>query len=264
MKERTFILFILVALFTLPSIQAQPSVYYSDTTGVVGDTVTIEVRGKGMTSLVAAQFPIIFDEEVLEFTGIRNFSLPIMPGRSDSIYFGFLGVDTGTVVFVWDDPNLFGAPVEENQLWFELSFKIKGTPGDSSMIYSDDEVKDIEAGDANGIFSDFVIEPGKVNVKDTETSTNNQLVHTNQIQLFQNTPNPFRNHTSIPFSLRTATDVVFLVYDAQGNRILKKEGSYGAGTHQLTLSNEDLPTAGAYWYELRTERTSQTRKLILQ
>ncbi len=74
-------------------------------------------------------------------------------------------------------------------------------------------------------------------------------------------PNPFRNRTTISYSMQQPEPVRVALYDALG-RIVKSidEGMRPAGTYELLIDANDLP-AGTYFYEVQTPTTRKARSL---
>jgi flagellar hook assembly protein FlgD len=85
--------------------------------------------------------------------------------------------------------------------------------------------------------------------------------------LFANAPNPFRESTSIGYSLPWESEVELRVYDVLGRVVATLEsGTRGAGRHSLEWNargEDGQPVAaGIYFYELNAGGTSETRKMI--
>ena len=86
---------------------------------------------------------------------------------------------------------------------------------------------------------------------------------TARVALDQNHPNPFRDHSTITFSLLSGQHVQLELYDASGRRIRTlAEGSYGPGSHQVGVEAEDLEP-GVYSYRLKAGNDSAIRKMII-
>ncbi|MCB9466381.1 MAG: T9SS type A sorting domain-containing protein [Candidatus Eisenbacteria bacterium] len=73
-------------------------------------------------------------------------------------------------------------------------------------------------------------------------------------------PNPFRESTSLSFTLRQATPIVMTVHDAAGREVLRlAEGERGPGFHRVRLEADRL-AVGTYLVRLTTpEGTTSTR-----
>jgi hypothetical protein len=75
-------------------------------------------------------------------------------------------------------------------------------------------------------------------------------------------PNPFRDATTLTFSLPTADQVRLEVFDALGRRVATvEEGTRSAGTHEVTFTARALPP-GLYLVRLTAGSQTATRRLI--
>ncbi|HDG68003.1 MAG TPA: T9SS type A sorting domain-containing protein, partial [candidate division Zixibacteria bacterium] len=86
--------------------------------------------------------------------------------------------------------------------------------------------------------------------------------------LLQNTPNPFNASTEIQFALPTDGKVTLEVLDMSG-RVVRTlvDGEMGAGFHRVVWDGKDKSghevSSGVYFYRLKTDNLTQTRKMIL-
>jgi hypothetical protein len=85
----------------------------------------------------------------------------------------------------------------------------------------------------------------------------------NLLQLGQNNPNPFPNSTIISYSIQMNSQVQLIIYDLLGNPVLNlDQGFKNAGNHIITLDGTGL-AEGIYFYQLKTNLGSETRKMVL-
>ncbi len=99
--------------------------------------------------------------------------------------------------------------------------------------------------------------PVAENPRQTVTTTSDQL------EVFQNNPNPFKQQTSIGFRLPKSALIHFKVFDATGRLIYQLDQPFAAGLHELGLDQSDLPASGLLYYTLSDGETSVTQKMIL-
>ena len=102
-------------------------------------------------------------------------------------------------------------------------------------------------------------------VKDESTGINDHSNNTlpKSIELLQNFPNPFNPSTSISFTLPERTNVILSVYNELGEKVaVLFNGEKEAGTHSLEW-NASKFVSGVYIYELKTDKYSLTKKLLL-
>ncbi len=82
-------------------------------------------------------------------------------------------------------------------------------------------------------------------------------------QLFQNSPNPAQNETTISFYLPTSAKAAIIVQTPAGQVISRVEDNYEAGYHSLQLRQENLPATGVLLYTLETAGYKSTRKMVI-
>ena len=81
--------------------------------------------------------------------------------------------------------------------------------------------------------------------------------------LFQNFPNPFSDHTTIPFMVDTPTHVNLSIYSLQGIQVAELNNSHlESGYYTINFSSSRLPS-GLYQVVLKTKRSLYTRKIVL-
>jgi hypothetical protein len=84
-----------------------------------------------------------------------------------------------------------------------------------------------------------------------------------QFELSQNYPNPFNPSTDIKFTLPKEGYVTLKVYDIIGSEVKTLvEGNHKAGVYDIYFDGSEL-SSGVYFYTLRTEGFTDTKKMIL-
>ena len=82
--------------------------------------------------------------------------------------------------------------------------------------------------------------------------------------LYQNYPNPFNPTTMITFSLPKYSYVIIKVFDVIGREIkILADDYFEVGKHKIEFSAGNL-SSGVYFYQLITNNTRRTMKMILQ
>lgn len=97
-------------------------------------------------------------------------------------------------------------------------------------------------------------------VRLTERSSSNGFVQ--GFELYQNTPNPFREYTEIGFYLPQTTTWTVSIFDVTGKVIKKVQGTNDKGNHVVRIESAELGTAGILYYQLDTEGFTATRKMV--
>lgn len=98
---------------------------------------------------------------------------------------------------------------------------------------------------------------------------NDNSVQVAQSYLLQNYPNPFNPETTITFALKAkSTNAELAIYNIKGQLVKTLvSGTIEAGTHSIVwkgTNNQDHNVAsGVYYYKLKTENQTLTKKMIL-
>ena len=92
---------------------------------------------------------------------------------------------------------------------------------------------------------------------------NNSVSSPTEFALLQNFPNPFNPSTTIRLDVRTIGNVSLKVYDVLGREVEATVNEYlKPGSYSVQFSGDNLPS-GVYYYELRTESFSETKRMLL-
>ncbi len=82
-------------------------------------------------------------------------------------------------------------------------------------------------------------------------------------KLEQNAPNPFSEHTFISYTIPYECDVLIEVYNAQGMKVKTiQDKDQMPGLHSIQIQRSGLDN-GIYFYTMKTDGFSQTRKMVL-
>jgi len=98
----------------------------------------------------------------------------------------------------------------------------------------------------------------------TVQGVNNHKTSINNASVSQNFPNPFNGTTYVNVSLTKGDNVSLGVYTLTGQQVsVKNYGYLTAGSHNLTISSDNLPT-GVYFYTVNIGDQKVTRKMIVK
>jgi hypothetical protein len=82
------------------------------------------------------------------------------------------------------------------------------------------------------------------------------------VNLFQNSPNPFRSQTTLQFSLPEAMRTTLTIHDVTGRTLATLvDGKYSSGSH--TVEWDADVGCGTYFYRLSTSEVTLTRKMAV-
>ncbi|MDH3648502.1 MAG: T9SS type A sorting domain-containing protein, partial [Saprospiraceae bacterium] len=89
-----------------------------------------------------------------------------------------------------------------------------------------------------------------------------EAIGVEQVQLYQNAPNPFHQTTTIGFYMPEAADVVITIYDVAGRSLRIEEGYVQKGHHEWTIDLSDGPASGVLYYRLESKSGQAIRKMV--
>ncbi|MDX1685141.1 MAG: T9SS type A sorting domain-containing protein [Saprospiraceae bacterium] len=217
-------------LLTLP----QPA---STTSGEI--LVPIVVGQTEMQNILAIQFTGEYDRDLMEFVELRSGALKVQD-------YHVADLDQGQFTLAWsnidaveigrDDVLLTAVFNPRSEIDGALPFTLTGaiTP---AIAYSDDRVE--------------------FNILSQGVGT------TESFALYQNTPNPFKGTTNIAFELPGAMTYSIEVFDMSG-KILKRVDGFGrSGYQSLELDMSGFSESSVLYYQLKTDRYSATRKMVI-
>ena len=194
--------------------------------------------------LAGFQFTFGFDTESLEYMGYK-------PGRLklDDYNFGLTHLSKGYIPMSWNAVKAQQLGKDEKLFTLLFKAKIKGNVSNAIRIHS-------KITKAEGYASDAEQDSKNINLEIKSSKSKG-------IHLFQNTPNPFADHTIIAFELPTSSGAVIQITDLTGRTIKKIQGQFTAGYNQVRLDKSDLPGTGVYYYHLQSGSQVASKKMLL-
>ncbi|MEL6721095.1 MAG: T9SS type A sorting domain-containing protein, partial [Bacteroidota bacterium] len=82
------------------------------------------------------------------------------------------------------------------------------------------------------------------------------------VQLYQNTPNPFDESTTIAFDLPQAKEATLEIRDVNGKLIYRLNQEFEAGENQVRIDRKAL-TTGVLYYTLEVEGYKMTKRMVV-
>ena len=104
--------------------------------------------------------------------------------------------------------------------------------------------------------------------KDTVSVKESKESIPQSVKLFQNTPNPFNNTTTIRFSLAKSDHIELAVYDITGRKVaillsdMLKSGYYSVVWDGKDSKNDSYVSSGVYIYELSSSTFKERKKML--
>lgn len=143
-----------------------------------------------------------------------------------------------------------------------------GTPNTSSLQnpsniqYAASGIYQVKLVASNSFGSDTIIRTKYVHVSPMIGIGSNETGLYN-FKLEQNFPNPFNPVTKINYSIAKTGFVSLKVFDVMGREVaVLVNRNMNAGNYEATFNGENL-TSGIYFYKIKTENFSDTKRMIL-
>jgi len=150
-----------LALSCFFSLEAQVSLQIATVSGNKNDTVQVPVTVNGFNNVLATQYSLSYDSNVLAIVDIiktANYDVNF------STHVGSAVVKNGQLGFTWDAPGGTGKNINNGATLFTLRFKLVGKECDSSFIKLTNKPTSIEVLDGNFETLNLTSNDGKVKI----------------------------------------------------------------------------------------------------
>lgn len=150
-----------LSLFLGISSFAQLSFQIANVSGDKNDTVSVPVTTTGFNNVLATQFSMSYDSNVLAIVDVvktANFDV------NYSTHVGSISVKNGQLGFTWDAPGGVGKNITNGSLLFTIRFKLIGKECDSSFVKLANKPTSIEVLDGNFDLLTLTANDGKVKI----------------------------------------------------------------------------------------------------
>ncbi len=213
-----------------------------------GESFELNFTGKNFEDIVSYQMELNFDTDQLEY---RSFIPSERAGLSTAIA-GSRNADDGSVRISWFSGNGQAQSSNDNNI-FTLRFTAKEDIKDLTELLSIVSENILSEAYDNGS------EPMNITLEFTEATI--AQVETGY-HLYQNTPNPFEDNTTIGFDLPSDMDAEIIISDYLGRQVKTYNGTYLKGYN--TIHVKDLVSgSGIFYYTLKTQDFTATRSMII-
>ena len=213
-----------------------------------GETMDVDFTARYMDEWMGYQFTLEYDPSALDIIEIvTNDEFPNLYPEEN---FHFYDERSGLITTVW---NEYGASAKsKEQTLFTLRVQAKESGNLQEWLYLSSRVTKAEAYTQDGETEDINL----------SFFTEHQAT-TSNFELFQNRPNPWNNSTIIPFQLDPGGDARLTVYDMAGKLVYEVAEYFPEGYHEISISRNDLPAIGLFYYTLEAGEQRATRKMVL-
>lgn len=199
-----------------------------------GEEVTVDFTTKTLETIQGYQF-------TLDFSGMELLSLK--EGLAKQEHFNVTLADKNVLTTSWN------GLMNESEL-FSLRFKAKSSGLISDFLQVNSNYTTAEAYDLDGQVMDITL-----------TFTDQEAPHI--FDLFQNSPNPFKDETVISFFLPISGEATLRIMDVQGKLLETIEGTYPKGFNQIRWDARKVGITGVLQYQLETSEFTATKKMLI-
>ncbi len=207
-----------------------------------GDNVEMIVSGKELDGMKGMQFTMEYNPAILEFVSVKGMREDV--GEEN---FGMRYMESGKITGSID---LRGEKLGDDL--FKITFKAKETGSLLNSIRMTSSLTKAEAytktDESNGLSLSF-------------TQNGKEIANTSAV-LYQNEPNPFENNTVIRFFVPENQEATLSIFTLDGKLVKEMNEVYTKGEHQVNVAKEEFPSSGIYYYQLKTNNFTDTKKMM--
>jgi len=218
----------------------------ADEAMVAGQEYTVDFTAKDFANVMGYQFTLAFDTDAVEFVDVNAGDLAGMNASN----FGLSMINEGVITTSWNANT--AAKLNNNDVVFSVTFKANTVAQLSDVMNISSRYTVAEAYNGELELMNVAVE-----------YTKDGVVAAAGFDLFQNQPNPFKDVTTISFTLPEAATATLTVYDVSGRILRSVSGDYTKGYNEVTLNRSDLSGSGVLYYTLDTATDSATKKMII-
>jgi hypothetical protein len=204
---------------------------------IVGEQYKVDIKSD-MNNIAGLQTAIVFDNKNYKFEGIESGKLKISEEE-------YRIIDNKIYI------SLANNKYSDEGTLFTISLKpICNNCSDVKLTIDNKFNSEIYLSEGNEILvSNFNLIPSLENLDGFE--------------LYQNSPNPFDNTTTIGFNLPKEGEVTLQIFDINGLKIKQITKNCAKGHNSIELNAADLNKTGILYYQLNSQTQSSNKKMIV-
>ena len=203
-----------------------------------GQTIEVVFEAPQIKAVEGFQFTLEFDKAHLDLQDISYGEV----GKDD---FGWRYEEDGQVLVSWN--SISATKMEE---LFRVRFTVLSSGRLSQHLAINSRKISAEAYDTTGIHHAVSL------------AFDEPQAWSRAVQLYQNQPNPFKDHTQIRFHLPEAAKCQIQVREVNGKVLTEISGWFEAGDNEVRINAEDLGAGGVLYYTLTVDQEIRTKKMI--
>jgi len=194
---------------------------------------------------VGFQFALDFDTTILNFEKMTS----NVSGLTEN-HFNFSNTEKGIL------PISFNGNISKEETIFEIEFTAKKLGNLNEAILFNHQKLNGEAYSTN-----LEIKKAAIQFIDSEE---NLIQNQEEItfELFQNSPNPFSNQTTIACRLKKEMNVQLEIFDMTGKIVFEDRKRFASGIRTFEINNRFFRESGVYTYKLTTPFGVKTKRMI--
>jgi hypothetical protein len=223
------------------------SIVIDDQLILEGDVIRLPVNSDDLAQMAGYQFSLKFNTNALEFLDIEY-------NTTAKECFGLNEIENGIIKTSWDNSKntTHTNSAGNNTTLFTLIFRAKTNSTISKQIQLADNSIEAEA----YLRNDKQINLMKLNLEFGKADV------AYGFELFQNTPNPYKDKTIIGFRLPQASQATLTVFDLSGKVLKTVSRSFEAGYNQVQFDSKELGVSGVLFYQLDTPEQTATKRMV--
>lgn len=260
MNRNLTLLIFFIFVFNFPLAFSQPGLSISPSTlsvAMVGDEFEIDVITEDFNEMTNSSFSLNWDPAILKVdTFFFYFS-------HDQLFINDQALDEGKFSLIWNNVETPKPSFKNGTTMLTLKVTAVGK-GTTGFSLSNDPTVSLTISCVDGVDLEQALVMGENGTISVGTTSIESLgLERSSLQVMPITPNPFIEHTVIPFVLTKSEFLKFNILNVDGKSIFQYSNQYGEGTHSMQLNKEDFEGAGVYLLQIKTSNTLLTKKLIL-
>ena len=209
-----------------------------------GSQYAVSFKAGKFKDIAGFQYTLQFDPAMMRVANI-------IPGDAINItdeHFSVKRAEKGMITSSWNGSD--GKSVKEGEVLFTLIVEAVGTAQLSDVVAITSGLTKAEAYNSADQVSNVAL------------NFQNQVVAEDAFALFQNSPNPFTEVTTVGFNLPQASFAKVTVYDIAGKVVHVQSGDFTKGYNEVMIKKSDISVTGVLYYQLDTDAFTATKKMI--
>lgn len=259
MNRNLTLLIFFIFVFNFPLAFSQPGLSIFPTTLSVdaGDEFELDVITDDFINMTNSSFSLNWDPTIVRVDTFFFFF------PNDQLFINGEKLDEGKFSLIWN--NVASPKPSFKNGTVMLNLKLTAlADGNTSVSLSDDPTMSLTISCPDGVDIEQPLIMGESGTISVGTTSIESLgLEHSSLKVMPVTPNPFNEHTVIPFVLTKSEFLNFNILNIDGKSIFQYSNQYGEGTHSMQFDKEVFGDAGVYLLQIKTSNTLLTKKLIL-